>query len=53
MYVDDRVLTPGVVKDALGGGGLSGVDVGDDPDVTNIGKGCCTGHGKFPKQFLG
>jgi hypothetical protein len=45
--VDDGVLAPRVIEDALGRGRLAGVDVGDDSDIADIGKGCSTGHGGF------
>jgi hypothetical protein len=32
------VAGPGVEQDALGGGGLAGVDVRRDPDVANLGE---------------
>ena len=48
--VDDRVLAPRVIQDALGRRRLAGVDVGDDADIADVGKGGCTGHSKFPLQ---
>jgi hypothetical protein len=48
MNVDDGVLTPRVVQDALGRRRLAGVDVGDDADIADIGKGCCTSHIELP-----
>jgi len=44
VHVDDGVLAARVVQDAFGGGGLAGVDVGDDADVADIGKRNGTGH---------
>ena len=44
MDVDDRVLAPRVVEDALGRRRLAGVDVGDDSDVADIGKRGSAGH---------
>jgi hypothetical protein len=51
MDVDDRVLAPRVIEDALGRRRLAGVDVGDDADIADIGEGCCTGHSRIPWQF--
>ena len=48
MDVDDRVLAARVVKDAFGGRGLTGIDVRDDSDVSNVSKRRSTGHGEFP-----
>ena len=48
MDVDDRVLAPRVVQDPLGRRRLSGVDVGDDPDVADVRERRCTRHSKFP-----
>ena len=48
VNVDDRVLTPRVVKNPLGRRRLTGVDVGDDPDVADVRKSCSAGHGGFP-----
>ena len=39
MYLADLVRLSSVVQDALGRGGLSGVDVGHDTDVTVHGEG--------------
>src|SRR6202023_2311650 len=36
--IDDGVLTPRVIQDALGRRRLAGVDVGDDADIAYIGK---------------
>ena len=47
MDVDDGVLAPRVVQDALGRRRLAGVDVGDDPDIADIGKRSSAGHGRF------
>ena len=49
--VDDRVLATRVIKDALGRGGLTGIDVRDDSDVANVSKGRSTGHCKFPLKI--
>ena len=46
MDVDDRVLAPRVIEDALGRRRLAGIDVGDDADVADVGEGRCTGHGE-------
>ena len=48
VNVDDGVLTPRVVQDALRRRRLAGVDVGDDADIANIGKGRCAGHSEVP-----
>ena len=45
--VDDRVLAPRVIQDALGRRRLPGVDVGDDADVADVGKGGCAGHSEI------
>src|SRR5208283_2426601 len=42
--VDDRVLAPRVVQDALRRRRLAGVDVGDDADIADIGEGYCASH---------
>jgi hypothetical protein len=47
MDVDDRVLASRVIQDALGRRRFAGVDVGDDPDIADIGKRSSTGHGGF------
>jgi hypothetical protein len=49
--LDDRVLLARVIKNALGGRRLSGVDVGDDSDVADVGKRRSAGHGKVPLRF--
>ena len=36
MGLTDLIVDAGVVQDALGGGGLAGVDVGHDADVSGI-----------------
>ena len=41
----DLVREAGVEEDALGGGGLAGVHMGDDADVAVAGDGCAAGHG--------
>ena len=46
--VDDRVLAPRVIQDALGRRRLAGIDVGDDADVADVRKRGSTGHSKFP-----
>ena len=51
--VDDRVLAPRVIQDALGRRRFAGVDVGDDADIADIGKGGRTGHSKFRKRVKG
>jgi hypothetical protein len=51
--VDDRVLLARVIKNALGRRGLSGVDVGDDSDVSDVGKRRGTGHGNFRLDSVG
>ncbi len=38
MGLTDLVLLAGVVQDALGSGGLTGIDVSHDADVTSLGK---------------
>ena len=38
MDLTDLVSLTGVVKNTLGRGGLTGIDVGHDADVTGIGK---------------
>ena len=38
MSLTDLVLLTGVVQDALGRGGLTGIDVSHDTDVTGLGK---------------
>ena len=38
MDVDDRVLAPGVIQDALRRRRLAGIDMGDDADIADIGK---------------
>ncbi len=48
VNVDDGVLAARVIQDALGRRGLAGVDVGDDADIADIGKGCCAGHNEIP-----
>jgi len=48
VNVDDGVLASCVVQDALGGRRLARVDVGDDADIANIGKGRSAGHNKVP-----
>src|SRR5216683_613566 len=48
VNVDDGVLTPRVIQDALGRRRLAGVDVGDNADIANIGKGRCAGHDEVP-----
>src|SRR6185312_14122383 len=53
MDVDDRVLAPGVIQDALRRRRLAGIDVGDDADVADIRESGCTGHGKFPLRIFG
>ena len=45
--VDDGVLAPRVIEDALGRRRFAGVDVGDDADIADIGKGDRTGHIKI------
>jgi hypothetical protein len=48
MDIDDRVLTPRVIQDALRRRRFAGVDVGNDADITDIGKGNRTGHFELP-----
>jgi hypothetical protein len=48
VNIDDGVLTPRVIQDALRGRRLAGVDVGDDADIADIGKGRCAGQSKVP-----
>jgi hypothetical protein len=48
VNIDDGVLTPRVIQDALGRRGLAGVDVSDDADIADIGKRRCAGHSKVP-----
>ena len=48
VNVDDGVLAPRVIQNALGRRRLTGVDVGDDADIANIGKGRCAGHSSVP-----
>jgi hypothetical protein len=51
MDIDDRVLAARVIQDALGRRRLAGVDVGDDADVADVGKGGCAGHNEVPWLF--
>jgi hypothetical protein len=51
--VDDGVLAPRVIKDALGSGGLSGIDVGNDADIADVRKGGRAGHNKLPITVAG
>jgi len=51
VNVDDGVLTPRVIQDALGRRRLAGVDVGDDADIADIGKGVVRGMAKFRKKY--
>ncbi len=44
MYFADLVLLTSVEKHTLGNRGLTGVDVGDDPEVTGILEGVFAGH---------
>jgi len=36
MGLTDLVVDAGVVEDTLGGGGLTGIDMGHDTDVSGI-----------------
>jgi hypothetical protein len=45
--VHDRVLLARVIKNAFGSGGLTGIDVRDDSDVSNVGERRSTGHSNF------
>jgi hypothetical protein len=47
------VLLARVIKNALGGGGFTGIDVGDDSDIADVAQGRCTGHCKLPLKFRG
>ena len=47
MDFDDRVLATRVIKNALGGRRLSGVDVRDDSDVADVSKGVVRAIAKF------
>ncbi len=38
MGLTDLVVLTGVEENTLGGGGLTGIDVGHDADVTDVGK---------------
>jgi hypothetical protein len=49
--LDDRVLLARVIKNAFGRRRLSGVDVGDDSDIADVGKRRCTRHGKSSVYF--
>jgi hypothetical protein len=42
--IDDRVLAARIIQDALGGGGLAGIDVGDDADIADVSERSSTGH---------
>ena len=53
MDVDDRVLAPGVIQDALRRRRFAGIDMGDDADVADIRKSGCAGHGKVPFRIFG
>jgi hypothetical protein len=53
VNIDDGVLTPRVVQDALRRRRLAGVDVGNDADIADIGKGCCTSHSENSVKVLG
>jgi hypothetical protein len=44
VNIDNRVLAPRVIQDALGRRGLAGVDVSDDADIADIGERSCTRH---------
>jgi hypothetical protein len=44
VHLADLVDAAGVVEDALGGGGLAGVDVGDDADVADFLERIFAGH---------
>src|SRR6266511_3892386 len=46
VHLTDLVRDPGVEQDALGRGGLTGIDVRHDADVAELGEGSvCGGHG--------
>ncbi len=47
MDLAELVGLAGVVEDALGHGGLAGVDVGHDADVADVGNGDFSGHGLY------
>jgi hypothetical protein len=48
MNIDDRVLAPRVIEDALSRRRLAGVDVGDDADIADIGERRSAGHVVIP-----
>jgi len=47
MHFTNLVCAAGVIKDALGRGGLTGINVGHDPDVAHLLEWCCSCHTKF------
>src|SRR6185437_4378880 len=44
VHLAQAVGLAGVIEDALGGGGLAGINVGHDADVPSAGEGCAAGH---------
>src|SRR4029079_16890899 len=48
VHFADLVALAGVVKDALGGRGLAGVDMRHDTEITVVLDGMLAGHGAVP-----
>ena len=53
MDFADFVVHSGVIEDAFGCGGLSGVDVGHDANISNAVKGMSAWHGESASVSLG
>jgi hypothetical protein len=48
MHLADLVALSGVIEDALGGRGLTGVDMRHDTEVAVVLDGMLAGHGPVP-----